>query len=65
MKEGDRVLISPSLTQMDEWIPGIVDDVEDNDFVGKVITAKTDEGIYYFEKEDMFKLLPESAACMH
>lgn len=55
MKTGDNVLISPELTHKDDWTLGTVIDVEDNSFVGTVISAKTPNGEIFFEKEYMFK----------
>ena len=55
MKTGDSVLISPEVTQKSEWIQGTVIDVEDNPFVGTVISAETINGDIFFEKECLFK----------
>lgn len=57
MKKGDKVLISPDLTGLMDWILGRVIDVEDNSFNGTVISAKTEStGIIYFDKAKYFKL---------
>ncbi len=55
MKKGDRVLISPQVTGYSDWLAGTVLDVEKNPFVGVVITAKTDDGVIFFDKEYLFK----------
>ncbi|UOE40828.1 transcriptional regulator [Chryseobacterium suipulveris] len=55
MKNGDRVLISPQVTGRPDWIEGTVIQVENNPFVGIVITAKSDDGETFFEKEYLFK----------
>ena len=55
MKKGDNVLISPELTMKGEWIKGTVIEVEDNPFVGTVISARVATGEIYFEKENMFR----------
>ncbi|ADY38184.1 hypothetical protein Bacsa_3663 (plasmid) [Phocaeicola salanitronis DSM 18170] len=55
MKVKDKVLISPDLTQFAEWIPATVIEVENNPFVGVVISAKTEDGIIFFGQEDLFK----------
>ena len=39
MKVGDKVLISPDLTRLAEWIPAKVIEVENNPFVGVVISC--------------------------
>ena len=41
MKTGDNVLISPEVTHKSDWTQGTVIDVEDNSFVGTVISAET------------------------
>lgn len=55
MKIGDRVLISQDVTFKDVWIEGTVIKVEDNSFVGKVISAQTDDGDVFFSYADRFK----------
>ena len=52
---GDNVLISPDVTHKSDWVSGRVIDVEANPFIGTVISAKTDNGEIYFEKECLFK----------
>lgn len=58
-KEGDRVLVSPQVTGEKEWIEATIIEVEQNPFVGIVITVETDDKNVFFEKEDMFKPLTE------
>lgn len=55
MKIGDRVLVSPDVTHMVNWIEGRVIKVENNSFVGIVISAQTDDGDVFFSYEDRFK----------
>jgi hypothetical protein len=55
MKTGDSVLISPEVTHKSDWTQGTVIDVEDNPFVGTVISAETLSGEIYFDKEYQFK----------
>ena len=55
MKIGDKVLISPDLTRMEGWITGTVIEVEDNPFIGTVISAETEDKDVFFGKEDSFK----------
>lgn len=55
MKIGDKVLISPDLTRMEGWITGTVIEVEDNPFIGIVISAETEDKDVFFGKEDLFK----------
>ncbi len=63
MKLGDRVLISPQVTGRIDWVEATIVEVENNPYVGIVITAKADDGEVFFEKEDMFKLL-DNEICM-
>ena len=55
MKLGDWVLVSPDLTQLKDWIRAKVIDVENNSFVGLVISAQTEDGNVFFGRNDMFK----------
>lgn len=57
MKVGDSVMISPEVTKKGEWEKGKVIDVEANPFIGTVISAETECGEIFFEKEYMFKLV--------
>ena len=59
MKVGDKVLISPDLTRLPQWISGTVIEVEDSPFVGTVISAETEDKDVYFGQEDLFKLQTE------
>jgi len=43
------------VTHKSDWTEGTVIDVEDNPFVGTVISAKTATGEIYFDKEYQFK----------
>ncbi len=56
MKIGDRVYISPELTMQSGWEEGTAIDVENNSFVGVVISARTQDGNIFFGKEDMFAI---------
>ena len=55
MKVGDMVRISPDLTLLKEWIPGRVIEVEENPFVGIVISAETQDADVFFGRAEMFK----------
>ena len=54
-KIGDNVFISPEVTHKSEWTQGVVIDVEQNPFVGTVISAKVPSGEIYFDKAYQFK----------
>jgi hypothetical protein len=54
---GDTVFISPDLTGQTDWSKGTVIDVENNSFVGVVITAKAEQdGDIFFGRDHSFKL---------
>lgn len=55
MEIGDKVLVSPDLTHKSDWENGEVIKVEQNSFVGVVVSAKTDDGDLFFGYQDMFK----------
>jgi len=48
-------MISPDLTQSENWVKGKVIEVEDNSFVGTVISAQTEDGNIFFGKATDFK----------
>ena len=50
-------MISPDLTNQPDWIRGEVIEVENNSFVGVVISARTAGGLIFFGRADMFKLV--------
>lgn len=64
MKVGDKVLVSPDLTHKADWENGEVIKVENNSFVGIVVSARTDDGDVFFGYKDMFKPLKSRAVCM-
>ena len=51
------MLISPEVTHKSDWTEGTVIDVEQNPFVGTVISAKTSDGEIYFDKAYRFKTI--------
>lgn len=55
MKTGDNVLISPDLTKLGDWVKATVIQIENNTFVGTVISAETENKNIFFGKEDLFK----------
>lgn len=56
MKIGENVLISPDLTNLPTWTNGRVIEVENNPFVGVVISAQTEDGNVFFGYQDLFKV---------
>jgi hypothetical protein len=58
LKIGDSVLISPDLTGQKQWTNGKVIDVEQNKFVGQVVTAQSImDGDVFFGRDYSFKQL--------
>ena len=55
MKVGDKILISPDLTLQKDWVSGTIIQVENNPFVGIVISAETEDRNVFFGREDLFK----------
>ena len=64
MRTGDKVSISPDLTHAKDWTQGEVIEVENNPFVGIVISAKTADGNIFFGYKDLFEPVKE-AVCTH
>lgn len=62
MGVGDKILISPELTRMEDWIIGTIIEIEDNPFVGIVISAETDDGDVFFGREYMFQFPSDYSA---
>lgn len=52
---GDKVLISTDLTKLPNWISGTVIEVENNPFVGIVISAETEDRNVFFGYKNLFK----------
>lgn len=55
MKKGDKVRISPDITLLDEWVDGVIIEIENNRFNGSVITAETPAGAVYFGPAKFFE----------
>ena len=55
MKVGDNVFVSPDLTNQINWIKGQVIEIENNSFIGIVISVKTEAGDIFFGPKDLFK----------
>ncbi len=63
MKVGDRAIVSPDLTGLDDWKEGTVIEIENNHFNGIVISIKIDDGCIFFGPKKYFKSLQEEP-CM-
>lgn len=62
IKVGDKVLISPEVTNKERWVSGVVIDVHNNPFIGIVISAQTEDGNVFFNRAELFK--PVESLCM-
>lgn len=56
MQIGDKVQIDPRLTDLEQWVHGIVFELEDNPYQGPLVYAKTEAGVIYFGRAKYFKL---------
>ena len=54
---GDRMRVSPQLTAQPDWIDGEVIDVEQNPFLGLVISIKDQLGRIFFGQSRYFVAL--------
>ena len=54
-KMGDRALISPDRTGLNDWLEGAIIDIENNTFNGIVLTVKADDGRMFFGQLCFFK----------
>lgn len=55
MKEGEKAKADPKLTGLNDWVEGVVIDVEKNPFRGMVIAIKDSLGRIFFGEEKYFK----------
>ena len=51
----DFVMVSPQVSHYVDWAQGQVIDVEDNPFLGTVITVRMDNGDIFLDVEAYFK----------
>lgn len=56
-KKGQIAKASPQLTGLDDWVEGVVIDVEKNPFLGVVIAIKDNLGRIFFGEEKYFQLV--------
>lgn len=55
MSMNEWVLVSPAITNAEDWIKGKIIDIEDNPFNGVVITVQTADGTILWDREKYFK----------
>lgn len=56
-KKGQIAKASPQLTGLEDWVEGVVIDVEKNPFLGVVIAIKDNLGRIFFGEEKYFQLV--------
>ncbi|QOR73061.1 hypothetical protein SAMN05443429_101388 [Cruoricaptor ignavus] len=54
MKIGDKAKVDPDFTGLDEWVEGIVIDIQKNPFKGIIIAIKDALGRIFFGEEKFF-----------
>ena len=57
MKKGNKAKVSPKLTGFNEWVEGVIIDVEKNPFKGIVIAIKDKMGRIFFGEQKYFKAI--------
>jgi hypothetical protein len=57
IKIGDRMKVSPQLTAQSDWVEGEVIDIEQNPFLGLVISIKDKLGRIFFGQSRYFLAL--------
>lgn len=55
MKTGDKAMIDPKVTGLNNWIEGIIIKIRSNPFLGKEIAIKDNKGNIYFDAAKYFK----------
>ncbi len=60
IKNGAKAKVDPKLTGLNEWVEGVVIDVENNPFKGLVIAIKDQMGRIFFGEEKYFQLINQS-----
>ena len=57
MEKGNKAKVSPKLTGLNDWIEGVIIDVEKNPFKGIVIAIKDKMGRIFFGEQKYFKTI--------
>lgn len=60
IKKGDKAKADPKLTGLNEWVEGVVIDIEKNPFKGLVVAIKDQMGRIFFGEEKYFKTEAEN-----
>jgi len=56
MKTGDIAKVDPKLTGLNDWVEGIVIDIENNPFKGTVVAIKDTLNRIFYGEEKYFKI---------
>jgi hypothetical protein len=57
MEKGNKAKVSPKLTGLNDWVEGVIIDVEKNPFKGIVIAIKDRMGRIFFGEQKYFKTI--------
>jgi len=57
MEKGSKAKVSPKLTGLNDWIEGVIIDIEKNPFKGIVIAIKDNMGRIFFGEQKYFKTI--------
>jgi hypothetical protein len=57
MKIGDKALVDPKITGLNNWIEGIIIKIRNNPFLGKEIAIKDNNGNIFFDAAKYFKIV--------
>jgi len=57
MEIGDKALVDPKITGLNNWIEGIIIKIRNNPFLGKEIAIKDSNGNIFFDAAKYFKIV--------
>ncbi len=60
-EKGQKAKADPKLTGLNDWVEGIIIDVENNPFKGLVIAIKDEMGRIFFGEEKFFRMLNKNS----
>jgi hypothetical protein len=61
---GNKIEAAPAVTGLDDWIKGIIIDIENNPFRGLVISIKDEKGGIYWGESKYFKSVEYVRDCV-
>jgi hypothetical protein len=59
MKTGEKAVADPKLTGLEDWVEGVIIDIEQNPFRGTVIAIEDNAKRIFFGEEKYFKQLKQ------